>query len=122
MTKVRLPDGRVGEPSRGETVTVRLVDGRVGTLSVELITPAKAARWVRTSRGRNLRCTKATKIKTYELMMRQGKWREGGRICISGGFVFKGRNALAAIVASGISQEMQVLRVQVPNSSHPELR
>ena len=32
MTTVKLADGRKGELARGETVTVRLVDGRVGCL------------------------------------------------------------------------------------------
>jgi hypothetical protein len=58
----------------------------------------------------------------YENLMREGKWKEGGRICIEGGFVVKGKNALAAIVASGISQPMQVLRAPIRGSSHPELR
>jgi hypothetical protein len=118
MAKVRLPDGRVGELSRGETLTVGLVDGRVGTLTVEFITPAKAVRWARANRGK----LTPMKIKVYENLMRQGRWRSGGRICIEGGFVIKGKNALNAVANAGISQEMQVLRVAVPGSSHPELR
>lgn len=121
MSKVGMPGGRYFELSLGTTVNVGLVDGRVGTLTLEAITPTKAARWVRTSRGARLRCTKATKIIMYANLMRQGRWKPGGRICIDHGFVVKGRYALAAIVSSGITQEMQVLRIHDLKSSHPQL-
>ncbi len=101
--------------------TVTLKDGRSGELTMETITPAKARRMVRTSRGLRLHCTKRTKIIMYENLIRQGKWRPG-KIVIHGDFVVVGRHALAAIANCDVSQEMWVLRVPVPGSSHPELR
>lgn len=94
-------------------------NGQAWTLEQETITRAKAQRWVRTIRGRRLQ---RTKIRMYETLMRQGKWRAGGRITIHGNYVVKGRHALAAIASTGIPQEMWVLRIVDPKSSHPELR
>jgi hypothetical protein len=123
MAKVRLPDGRVGELSRGETVNVRLVDGRVGELSLELISPAKARRWLantpqsRWPRRKSCR----QKVTVYGNLVRQGRWPATDRVVIHGGLVVRGHRALSGVIVGG-SCEMQVLRVPVKGSSHPELR
>lgn len=98
--------------------TIRLRDGRIGELPTELITPARADTWGRTSR----RGLKTRRVRMFEKLFRQGKLHKGGRICIVGGFVVTGQHELKAIANTGIATEMQVLRVQVPGSSHFELR
>jgi hypothetical protein len=96
--------------------------GHPWTLEQREITPATAARWVRTSRGKRLHCTKRTKLEAYVLLMQSGRWKPNGRIVIQDNFVVDGRYALAAIARSGIPQTMYVLRVTTQPSSHPELR
>ena len=83
----------------------------------ETITPAKAERWLRTVRT----TPSKTKNIAYTLLMQSGKWRDGGRVVIDGGFLKVGRSAVHAIAKSGIEQEMWVQRISDPNSSHPEL-
>jgi hypothetical protein len=97
-------------------------NGARWTLEKRTITPALAARWVRTSRGSKLRCTKATKIHMYRRLMVTGKWRPGGVITIVDNFVVKGRHALAAVVSSGCTIEMWVLNVWTQPTSHPPLK
>lgn len=87
--------------------TVRLTDGRSGELVTETITPAKALRWVRTSRGR----LNHTKVQGYSHLMRSGRWRDGGRITIVGRSVVTGRHLLAAIANTGNTLRVDVLRI-----------
>jgi hypothetical protein len=97
---------------------VRLRNGRVGEMVSEEITPAKARRWLRTARGSMV----TMKTKAYANLMRQGRFSEGGKVTIKGGFVTSGRHLLAAICETGITRRVNVVRIDDPNSSHPELR
>jgi hypothetical protein len=98
--------------------TVRLTDGSVGERVTEEITPARARRWLRTTRG----AMNQTKAQAYSNLLASGRFRDGGQVTIKGGFVMSGRHLLAAVASTGIPLRVNVLRIHDPQSSHPELR